>query len=732
MFRRAIGKGLIALLVAAIASPGGAFAASQAYTWRSVPFGAGGFVDGFVYHPKKAGILYARTDIGGMYRYDFASKSWIPLLDQLSHDEASLMGVVSMAVDPSQPTKIYAACGEYLAEWAGDGAILRSNDQGATWRKTDLPIKLGGNADARGAGERLQVDPNDGRILFLASNQDGLFKSIDGGVTFAKVASPGAHLNLVLFDPSSGAAGQASQTLYVGVSDSNGGLFVSHDGGASFNLADGTPQQAPQRAVFAADGTLYVTFAAGADNKSVNPNNARDGGLWKHDAASGRWTNISPERPGGQNFGYSGVDVDRSHPGTIVVSTLDRWGSGDDIFESTDAGAHWMALGGQSRHDATPYPWLMDYTGGQDRMGHWISDVKINPFNPDELIYGTGYGLWMSENLTAAGSGKPVLFDFNVRNFEETATIQMTSPLGGATLFAAFGDVGGAAWDDVTKGPKAGLFTPTNETDTSVDYAGQASDFVVRTANNSPTHAYYSLDGGASWTPMPATPYTPSDGRGGWNGPGVIAVSAKATSMVWAPDKEPAYVSTDRGGTWTKSMGWPMEPDAGMALVADKAVDSVFYAYDRTAGSILGSIDGGLSFTTFVKGIPKVESWQKAQFAVVPGRVRDLWLAAPFGLLHTPAPDKPMINVRGVDEAWQVGFGKAAPGKAYPAVFLWGKVKGQEGLWRSDDEAASWIRINDDNHQFSSLSAIAGDPLDFATVYIAVGGRGLMVGRAPQ
>jgi hypothetical protein len=560
-------------VAAAVALPGGSHAAGTAYAWSSVPFGGGGFVDGFVYHPKKAGILYARTDIGGMYRFDFASKSWIPLLDHLSHDEANLMGVVSMAVDPSQPTRIYAACGEYLAEWAGDGAILRSNDEGATWQKTDLPIKLGGNADGRGAGERLQVDPNDGQVLFLASNQDGLFKSIDGGKTFAKAASPGTHLNLVLFDPSSSASGQASQTIYVGVSDARGGLFVSHDGGVSFNPVDGTPQQAPQRAVFAAGGALYVTFSAGDNNWTVNPNNTTAGGVWKRDAQSGRWTNISPERPGGQSFGYSGVDVDQSHPATIVVSTLDRWGAGDDIYESSDAGAHWMALGGQSRHDAKPYPWLMAYTGGQDRMGHWISDVKINPFNPDEMIYGTGYGLWMSENLAAAGSGKPVLFDFDVQNFEETATTQMTSPLSGATLFAAFGDVGGAAWDDVTKGPKAGLFTPTNETNSSVDYAGQAADFVVRTASGAPTHAYYSLDGGASWAPFAASPYKPNDEKGGWPSPGFIAVSAKGTSLVWAPDKEPAYVSTDRGRTWTRSRGWPAAPDSSLAPVADKAVD---------------------------------------------------------------------------------------------------------------------------------------------------------------
>ncbi|MFD2783596.1 hypothetical protein ACFS32_24050 [Novosphingobium pokkalii] len=52
--------------------------ASGPYHWQTVPFGAGGFVDGFLYHPRTPGILYARTDIGGMYRYDFEARRWIP------------------------------------------------------------------------------------------------------------------------------------------------------------------------------------------------------------------------------------------------------------------------------------------------------------------------------------------------------------------------------------------------------------------------------------------------------------------------------------------------------------------------------------------------------------------------------------------------------------------------------------------------------------------------------
>jgi hypothetical protein len=35
------------------------------YVWKTVPFGAGGYIDGLLFHPREANLLYARTDVGG-------------------------------------------------------------------------------------------------------------------------------------------------------------------------------------------------------------------------------------------------------------------------------------------------------------------------------------------------------------------------------------------------------------------------------------------------------------------------------------------------------------------------------------------------------------------------------------------------------------------------------------------------------------------------------------------
>lgn len=734
---------LAALTAAAgLALSGGAFAANSAYIWSTVPWGGGGYVDGFVYHPKVRNILYARTDVGGAYRFDFAARRWIPLLDGLGHEDGDLNGVLSLAVDPNDPKKLFLACGLYLGEWTRKAAILSSDDQGATWRKTDLPFRLGGNADGRGAGERLQVDPNAGEVLFLGSNQGGLWKSVDGAKSFAKVSGfPGSNVTLVLFDPASGANGSPSRTVYVGSGDGGGGLWVSHDGGASFALLPGTPTQTPQHAVIGPDGFLYVAFASG-DGKTkntLNPNNVAVGGVWKMDLKTGKWTEITPVRPvlGRLQFGYSGVDIDPAHPGTIVASTIDRWWpEPDDIFLSKDGGAHWMSLRSLAHLDRSRFPWLlrdgMVSDSDKARMGSWTSDVKINPFDPDEMIYGTGGGVWMTRNLSAAGSGKRVEFDFADDNLEETATTQLLSPPAGATLLATFGDVAGGSWDDLTKTPTAsGSFKP-NETNLSVDVAWLKPAILARSTANKP-YGYYSEDGGLNWAPMPSyPPYTPQDAKGNWHSIGPLAVSAGGTSIVWSMPRAKAYYSFDKGKTWTPSKGWPEDADGRLVPVADRAVNGVFYVHDRAAGQILISVDGGQSFNPVIKGVPQVAGWQNAQLASVPGRVRDVWLAGAFGLLHSADAAKPLSNIKGVDEAWTVSFGKAAPGQTYPAVFLSGKVKGQSGIWRSDDEGKSWVRINDDVHRFGDGGVLAGDPTEYGTVYVARGAGGIVVGKIAQ
>jgi hypothetical protein len=155
------------------------------YNWKSVQIVGGGFVDGIIFHPTAKNVRYARTDMGGAYRWDAAAHRWQPILDWVPYVDRNLMGVASIAVDPSDPNRVYLACGTYTNANTPNGAILRSDDRGHTFQRTDVPFKFGGNEDGRGNGERLDVDPLDGRVLYLGTRYAGLWRSRDRGVTWA-------------------------------------------------------------------------------------------------------------------------------------------------------------------------------------------------------------------------------------------------------------------------------------------------------------------------------------------------------------------------------------------------------------------------------------------------------------------------------------------------------------------------------------------------------------------
>ena len=696
---------------------------APAYDWRSLTYGAGGFIDGFTFHPREPGLLYARTDIGGAYRFDPSAKRWLPLLDHLAKADGDLMGVLSIAVDPSDANRVYAACGLYTGEWARNAALLASSDRGATWQTHELGLKLAGNGPGRGTGERLQVDPARPERLLLGTTQDGLLLSTDRGQRFSRVGGfPAKHVSLVLFDAK-------AKAIYAGSHDQPG-LFVSTDDGASFKRVAELPAQVPQRAALGADGSLYVSLAVGDAGSATNPGNAKTGSVWRR-SADGRWRDITPVKPGsGQAFGYSGLDVDAKRPGRVVVTTIERWGSGDEIYVSDDSGASWAPLSPRSAFDASTHPWLQAFQAKtQHKQGHWLADFKIDPHDGDHAVYGTGYGLWMTRNLGAA----KVDWAFAVDNLEETAVTGLESPSGGASLLASMGDVSGAAWDDLTQGPKNGLFLPAGETCRSVAFAELNPAIVARTSDGAANGGYWSPDGGASWRafgPSPRNAKTPE----GWTAPmGQIAVSAKGGFFLWAPDRQAALFSRDRGKTWAPSQGWPAYRDVALVPVADRAVEGVFYVFDRANGQILVSVDGGASFQPGITGLPALQGWQGAQLVCAPGKARDLWLALPDGLLHFNGADSKPQAARSMLEPWRVAVGKAADGAAYHTVYVWGRAKlggnDVEGLFRSLDAGMNWQRINDDRHRFGRLGALAADPLEFGTVYLAPEGRGVIVGK---
>ena len=683
---------------------------AQTYKWKNVQMLGGGFVTGIIYSPTQQNLIYARTDIGGAYRWDAANKIWIPLSDSFASGDD--YGVVSMATDPSNPNRVYMATGLYTQSWGAMGAVYSSVDKGTTWTRNDLSIKLGGNENGRSAGERLQVDPNLGSTLFLGSSTDGLWKSTNYGSTWSKVTSfpvssspvGSGGISFVLFDKSSSSSGTATRTIYVGVMQTGTNLYKSTDEGTTWTAVSGQPTNLmPHQAARASNGIIYLSYS-----DASGPNNVGAGAVWKLNPAGNAWTNISP--PAGQG-GYGGISVDAQNANHVIVSTLGRWWPRDEVFRSVDGGANWTGLLTNATWDHA----LAPYAAGMNP--HWLGDVEIDPFNASNAWFVTGYGVYNSNNLGAS----PANWIFQNKGLEETAALELISPPAGAPLLSALGDIDGFKHDNLDVSPPAGRLSPQYGTSPSIDFAQNLPGFMARTYNSAGgNYGSYSTDGGSTWTSFASAP-------AGTTGGGSIAVSADGNRIVWGPEGASAlYVSTNRGTSWTACTGVP----ANLKPVSDRVNSQKFYVYDAVNGRIWVSTNGGASFSVQATGLPTIPDYQVwlTRIRTVFGVEGDIWLANPNGVYRSTNSGTSFTQVSSAQNATAVSFGKAAPGKTYPAVFIVGTVNGTSGFYRSDDSGATWTRINDAQHQYGTVTTITGDPRVYGRLYLGGTGRGIIYG----
>jgi len=711
----------------------GAPAAAQGvtpYRWTNVKVGAGGYAPNILFSPVERDLAYLRTDMGGAYRWDAAAKRWWPLQDD--NATSSFMGIESIAPDPRDADVVYVAAGMNAGQPA---AILRSANRGRTWRVTPVPFAMGGNEDGRGMGERLAVDANDPRRLFFGSRHDGLWRSDDAGATWAKVAGfPHVGLgrptgrqthggvSFVAIDPTGARGDGPSRRIWAGVADPGAThLYRSEDGGTSWTAVAGPPALLAAKGVIDPRGVLWVGYGSG-----LGPSQVRTGALWRY-GPDGQGRDVTPPdwRASGSEGAFFGVAVTRSAPGTVAVSTIDRYAAGDTLWVSRDDGRSWDDVGPRSRRDVSASPFLLHEGKGAD-FGHWISGLAIDPFDPARIVYTTGATVYKTDAFTPAA---PIVWAPWVNGIEQTAIITLVSPTGGAPLISGFGDLAGFVHDDLDRSPKPSFTNPYLSNTNNIDFAGRAPNVLVRSGSlylNRPRAASLgrSNDGGRSWSMIQVPPMGNPARREDMNGDWPITVSADGATMVVATPVP--QVSRDEGRSWTVPRGLP----GRIRAVADKQDPRLFYAVDVDHGRLLVSRDAAASFTPVAgRGLPADlkpvgRQGREAQSAlqVAIDRSGDLWIHAGDRLFHSTDGGASFAPASGALSVALYGLGPKA-------VFAVGTLEGVRGVWRSRDLGRTWSRIDDDAHRWGGrYRVISGDPRREGRVYLGTDGRGLFYG----
>ncbi len=734
---------------------------SDTYDFKPVRIGGGGYVVGMAIHPDADGPIYLRTDVGGVYRREGDLWKQLITLDAMpasvlevtepdagrGANRGHAYHVEAIAIDSSDPDVLLVATGRFRN---APGLLLRSDDRGETFERCRIDAMMIGNAEGRFSNERLAFQPGGTGVVLFGSRADGLFRSTDGGRSFTPVE--GVPTGQERYEP-------------FGI----GPVVFDHDH--------------PEIAMLCVDGDgTYRSEDAGRTWKKRSNTHGTDiefsGGIAHLTGTSdgsvrrledGDWTDVTP--PGGR---VDELAVHPSNPDLLYAMTS----GGQRFFRSDDGGQQWVKLRassdseeGRAMFRSPEIPWVTDSTVTQ-----WLSigDFRFDPRDPDRLWLAEGMGIWHSDAL--GGSDPEVGPAFNNRSMgiEETVANDVhAAPGGRVTLLirdrAGFFRPGHAALDAYPEA-QIGL---TDEFTMGITVNAQGSDpltlAAVLTDSRQPSGAMdpygyegdgnasgLSRDGGQTWEVFPSI-----DPETEFNDPrrakfGEIAIDAgDADRLVWLPrvyiDAPPngaeqnIFFSRDAGRSWLPAeIGdfWDRREHyltSKRSLAADPVTPGRFYAYHFEKGTLYRSDDSGETWAEPEGAEPATGYAYHNQLRVTPGRAGDLWLATGYdlrapetetGLYHSTDAGLTWKKIPGVDEAWAIGHGKAAPGTEVPTLFLYGRIRGVWGLYRSTDEGAGFDLLSAAPLGiFDQVTCVTGDPDVFGMVYLGWQGNGFAYGR---
>jgi len=283
------------------------------------------------------GKLWSDSADRGLYKTTDGGKSW-----QLILKGANLStGCGSVAMQPGSPDVLLASLWDFRRHgWTfrsgGDGpkaasgsGLFRSSDGGKSW--TELTVAANKGLPAKPYGRiAMAYAPSEAQTVyaFIESTDSALFISHDGGATWERgdkstwmVWRPFYFANLIV-DPKNPKR----------VFKTDGALILSEDGGHSFTTVGGFN---------GAHGDVHDVFVDPANSQHVL--NGDDGGLWTSYDGGNKWWK-SDNLPISQ---FYHVSVDNADPYHVYGGLQDNgsW-RGDSAYPGGITSARWEALFG--------------------------------------------------------------------------------------------------------------------------------------------------------------------------------------------------------------------------------------------------------------------------------------------------------------------------------------------------------------------------------------------------
>lgn len=548
-------------------------------------------------------VIYSVTNDGGVWRSTDGGVTFEPKTDSMPS-----LSMGAIVLDPDNPSIVYAGTGNLFD---GNGStttlavkavgIYRSVDMGETWSV----LNPGGLFTGVGIARMAMPD---GDVLLVAT-PNGLYKSVNGGMTFGQPPTYDNGLPVRTGDVEDIDLDPVDPVNVMYASVNGQGIFVSTDGGDTFPTNLFTNSNGSPIDDFGAGSFRFVRMAQGVSDpnrmyanvqESGNPDGDADGflGLYRSDDGGANWTRMAGADAAGAANGGCQCGYDQ----TVGVDPRDEdrvYIGFQELYFSSDGGTNF----GSPAISRNKIHWDHHYIGWSPST-HWggLADGDPTPMwvGTDGGIHSTSDGGTTFNNFhnsTIAsnlfhhidiGRGSAANNDWTYGGTQDTGTLHSCAPAGacGAAALAS----GDLPWEMGTNGDGSGV---------AVDPSNPMRAYGVRNGGYR-----YTNDGGTTWINPAAGPTIPT---GAWR----YAIDSNDPTRVWLAT---GTTFNPTNGLWRSNDGtgtnWSQITTFGPSIrdLALVAVDSDVLWLGMTDGSLRRSTnatDASPTFTTInVTGNP--------------------------------------------------------------------------------------------------------------------------------
>lgn len=520
----------------------------------TVPAGGGAGRCNFLrLDPTNANTLYTGSPGGGLWKSTNGGGSWT----MWNTDALTVIGVTDLAIHPTNNQIMYLATGDGEAGDTYSIGVLKSIDGGVTWNTTGLNwVVTQGRLISK-----LLIDPGNPSIIHAATS-NGMYRSIDAGVTFTQVQA--GNFKDIEFMPGT------TSTVYAVTTT---GFYRSTNSGANYtNITTGLPVAGVNRFAMAvtAANNQYIYLLAGSSA------NSGFFGFYRSTNGGTSFTQITVSSPanilgwnaagndtGGQSWYDLSLAASPTNANECVAGGVNTW-------RTTNGGSSWT-LNSHWTGSGAPYV----HADCHDLV--YINATTVYACTDGGVFRTTNNG----PNYTDLSAGLQIAQMYRLSTSATNANMNLSGWQDNGTNRVSTG-----TWAEVLGGD--GMECIIDYTTTNNQYGELYYGAVYRTTNN-----------WAGATQIVGTGGAGVNANGNWVTPYIMHPTTNTTLII---GKAGLYRSTNSGTNWSALGG--TTGGTGNIVGICYAPSNTNYIYAIKQNAVFRSSNGGTSFTNVTGTLP--------------------------------------------------------------------------------------------------------------------------------